>query len=171
MAQRISAVCGGAISGLQCGESPAVAAGGLLARRVRSAKSTSASVLKRPRPKRRLLRAASSLRPRARSTWLGLGVGRRAGGAAADGEVAHRQEQGFAVDVAEGEVEVAGEAEGRAVVVACVEGGAAESDVVELVDRCPRRGGCGGRRGAAFRWAVRRGRVAARWRSRRCRAR
>ncbi len=35
--------------------------------------STSAAVLNRPNPKRRLLRTASSGSPNARSTWLGCG--------------------------------------------------------------------------------------------------
>ena len=39
----------------------------------------------------------------------GPGIGRRAGGPAADRQVAHRQQQGFAIDVAERQVEVAGQ--------------------------------------------------------------
>ena len=45
----------------------------------------------------------------------GLGIGRRAGGPAADGQVAHREQQGFAVDVAERHVQIAGQADGRLV--------------------------------------------------------
>ena len=38
------------------------------------ANSTSAAVLKRPRPNRRLARVKSSLKPKARKTWLGSGL-------------------------------------------------------------------------------------------------
>ena len=64
----------------------------------------------------------------------GLGIGRGAGGSAADGQVAHCHEQGLAVDVAEGEIEVAGKAERRAVIVSLIECRAADLDFIELVE-------------------------------------
>ena len=57
----------------------------------------------------------------------GFGIGRRAGGPAADGQVAHREQQRFAIDIAERQVEIAGQAKWRCRRRSCsVECGAAE---------------------------------------------
>src|ERR1043166_5486820 len=104
-----------------------------LARRLRTvaatystAKSISASVLYRPRPKRRLALACSSLSPRASSTWLGSGLGalaaapgggagngRAAGRPGADGDLTQAGHQGLAVHAGESDVEISGQAPGR----------------------------------------------------------
>ena len=59
------------------------------------------AVLNRPRPNRRLLRVASSLKPRARRTWLGSGLADVQALPELTARSLHAHQQRLAVDVGE----------------------------------------------------------------------
>ena len=89
--------------------------------------STSSAVLNRPSPNRRLPRTRSSGRPKARSTWLGCGIGRGAGAAGTDGQaILHVQQQCLPFDVAEVEIQISRQPRFR-----LIERGSVESDVIQ----------------------------------------
>ena len=76
---------------------------------VSMANSTSSGVLNRPRPKRRLAAGLILVQAQGPQYMAGLGVGRRASTAGADGQMLHAHHQGLAVDVGKAGVEVVGQ--------------------------------------------------------------
>ena len=124
------------------------------------AKSMSASVVARPRPKRIEAPARSPVAPMAcEHVRRGLAAG-AAGGAGRDGEIAERHQQVFAVDVREADVQVVRQADVRERAV--------DADAVEVraASAASRRSRIAARRAPSSAITVRQ--ISARGRDRRC---
>ena len=132
----------------------------------RSTNSISSAVVNRPRPKRRLPRTASSAQPQAPQDMTRLGLGRGAGAAGAQGNVAHLDDQGLALDIAETDVQIARQPKARQ-----IEGRTIERDVAEARGSARRRAGRGGRSSGPLRPEVPPGKAPGPGRNRRCPAR